>query len=662
MIREKEIYACNDKSNARINGEAWNVLSGDLKFNKVLITEDGKVLACAADELYEITDEGAKLVFKFPEDICSFCENGKIVVVTRNGYYLPCEEGFYKDHTHPIEQKPELIVALGEKVCLVNSYCLQRLEGKRKTWRAIFHDHSTMPNIKINCASFDGLGNLLIGTDSGLYIYDYKSTWLSKKEIPALPSEKIYAVNVTADGGIFLGTEAGGCLVRNGVTKYFPAEKFAFDTHVTAVVSCGNDLYTASKGGIVKISFKEMTLFDKAEHYLDETEKFFPRKQGFVTAICGNIGENVSHISDNDGLWTQTYLCSLCMAYDVTKEEKYLNLARKYKNAMLVLSKASEIKGFPARAVRYPDEQGWGEGLETLDLGAEWHRSSDGTYEWLGETSSDEMTGHFVGYALYYDLCASDDEKPEIRQAICDMADHILEHNGHLCDFDGLPTSWACWNEELLNNDNMWMWEKGINSLEILNFLKIAYHVSADERYNNKYMSLIKDHHFLLNAAYHKRADGHTCHIDDNLAMMNSLTYLRLEKDPAIRQYILMGLANHYNYEKIEGNPYFSFIYSAFTGEPCDVDSCVKTLQNVHYELQNHYINNDNRKDIEFDDEPVYWGAEPRIKMPLPWDERPFSRLGLEPFGVSGGNPEYTDAGYTYLFMYWLGRFLGIIE
>ncbi len=405
-----------------------------------------------------------------------------------------------------------------------------------------------------------------------------------------------------------------------------------------------------------------MTLYDKAVHYLDETEKYFPRKQGFVTAIHGKMGVDISHISDNDGLWTQTYLAALCMWYDVTKDEKILTLARKYKDAMLVLSKATEIKGFPARAVRYPDENGWGEGLGELDLGAEWHRSSDGSYEWLGETSSDEMTGHYVGYSLYYDLCATEDEKPSIREAICDMTDHILEHNGFLCDFDGLPTSWACWNEEALNNDSMWMWEKGVNSLQMLNFLKISYHVSGDEKYNNKYKSLINEHHFLLNAAYHKRADGHTCHIDDNLAMMNSLSYLRLEDDPSIRQYILIGLANHFNYEKVEGNPYFAFIYSAFTGEPCDVDNCVKTLQNVHYELQNYYINNDNRKDIEYDDEPIYWGAEPRIKNPLPWDERPFSRLGLDPFGISGGDPDYTDAGYTYLFMYWLGRFLGIIE
>ena len=84
------------------------------------------------------------------------------------------------------------------------------------------------------------------------------------------------------------------------------------------------------------------------------------------------------------------YLSALCMCYGVTKDEKVLAAARRCKDAMLLLTRATGIKGFTARAVRYPDEKDWGKGLETQDIGQEWHRSPDGTYEWLGETSSDE--------------------------------------------------------------------------------------------------------------------------------------------------------------------------------------------------------------------------------------------------------------------------------
>ncbi len=656
------IFACTESGLFRYCDNIWNKLSGDLAFSKVVVSNTNRVLALSENSLYEINDNGAEILFTFPEKVCSFCLRDTIWVATEKYIYIETGDAFVQKETHPIEQSPDFFAAFEDRVCTANSRCIQRLEGKRRTWRCVFHDHCSMPEIDINCVAFDKIGNLLVGSKQGLYIYDYRSTWLSKKEIKMLPSEEIYSITVLDDGAIFAGTAAGAVLLKNGVCKYLPAKKYAFETNVIDVASSSNDLYTYSKGGFVKITFEEMDLYKKAVHIYEETEKYFPRKDGYVTSIFGELGKDVSHISDNDGLWTQMYLAALCMWYGVTKDKKILERARVYKNAMLILTKAPEKKGFVARAVRYPDEKGWGENLESDSLGQEWHRSSDGTYEWLGETSSDELTGHYVGFALYYDLCADDKEKDEIRQAVCDITDHILENDGYLCDIDGLPTSWACWNEHALNDDNMWMWEKGVNSLEMLNFLKISYHISGDEKYEKKYKNLISEHHFLLNATHHKRADGHCSHIDDNLAMLNTLTYLMYEKNESIRQYILMGLADHYEYEKIEGNPYFGFIYSAFTGEPCDVDTCIKALKDFPYETEALQYDNDNRKDLEYDDEPVYWGEPPRLKKPLNWDERYIGRVGLHAFTRSSKDDIEIFSGMSYLFIYWLGRFLNMFE
>ena len=206
------------------------------------------------------------------------------------------------------------------------------------------------------------------------------------------------------------------------------------------------------------------------------------------------------------------------------------------------------------------------------------------------------------------------------------------------------------------------MWEKGVNSLEMLNFLKISHHMSGNERYLKKYKELISDHHFLINAAFHKRDDGHSCHIDDNLAMLNTLSYLRLEDDPSIRQYLLMGLSSHYEYEKIEGNPYYAFIYKAFTGAPCDVDSCVKALKDYPYELQNYRMINSKRRNIEMDEEPLKWGERSHVKVPFAWDERPQTRLGIKPFGMDSRQRENTNSGMSFILIYWLGRYFGIIE
>ena len=654
------MYACAEEGLIKfVNGKGYQLFA-DGSFSKVYCDKKGRVFATKDKNVYQITDNGAIAFAEFDYPVVDLKGDDKLYVLTVNSLHVEDDDGFFT--LQEMEQPERSLAVSGDKVCVASELCLQRMEGKRRTWRCIFPAHSTMPEIHINVIEFDKNGYLLVGADEGLFIYDYKCGWYSSNEISALPKETVYDICVCEDGSFLLGTDAGAIVIKNGMKKYLPATRYAYDTHVTAVAYRNGEIFTASEGGIVKTTEKEMTMGEKAQQLFELTEKYFPRKLGFVTWIKTAINTECSAYTDNDGLWTHTYLAALSMWYAVEKNEEVLKAARKAKDAMLFLTRAPEIKGFTARAVRFPDEYGWGTNLESNNIGREWHRSSDGTYEWLGETSSDEMTGHYVGFYFYYEFCADEKEKAEIREAVCNITDHILDNDGYLIDKDGKPTSWACWNENALNNDSMWMWEKGVNSLEMLNFLKISYHMSGNERYLKKYNDLISNHHFLLNAAYHKRADGHSCHIDDNLAMMNTISYLLLEKDPNIRQYLLMGLASHYDYEKIEGNPYFAFVYKGFTGAPCDVDTVVKALMDYPLEMENRRMINSNRRDIEMDEEPLLWYEEPHIKVPFAWDERGFSRLGLNPFSIDGGYPDRRECGMSFLFIYWLGRFLGIIE
>ena len=655
-----EIYACSENGLCRFKDGEWHKLFSEGVFSKVHYDKKGRVFAALDNVVYEITGDGAKEVIAFDYPVVDLCGDNELYVLTRHSLHVEKDDGFFT--LQEMAQDEISLAVQGEKVRVANEGSLQRMEGKRRTWRCIFPGHSTMPEIHINVIAFDKIGYLLVGADEGLFIYDYKSGWYSHKQITALPEESVYSICVCDDGSFLVGTDSGAVHIRNGIAKYLPATRYAFDTNVTALAFSNGVCYTASEGGIVKISEKLMTMEEKSKLLFDKTEKYFPRKQGYVTWVKALDGSDCSHPTDNDGLWTHSYLAGLAMWYAVTKDEEVLKAARRTKDAMLFLTRAPEMKGFTARAVRFPDEEEWGTKLESDEPGCEWHRSSDGTYEWLGETSSDEMTGHYAGFSIYYDLCADEDEKAEICEAVCNITDHILDNGGYLIDKDGKPTSWACWNENALNNDSMWMWEKGVNSLEMLNFLKVSYHMSGNERYLEKYNTLIKDHHFLINAAYHKRADGHSCHIDDNLAMLNSLSYLLLEDDPAVRQYILMGLASHYDYEKCEGNPYYAFIYKGFTGAPCDVDGCVKALKDYPCEMKNYRMINSKRRGIEIDNEPLEWYEEPHIKVPFAWDERPFSTLGIDPFKVDGGNGRTYENGMSFIFIYWLGRFLGIIE
>ena len=67
------------------------------------------------------------------------------------------------------------------------------------------------------------------------------------------------------------------------------------------------------------------------------------------------------------------------------------------------------------------------------------------------------------------------------------MTDHIIDHGYSLVDIDGKPTTWGYWSPEKLNDDPVWWQERGLNSLEMLSHLKVAYHIVREPRYRRAY-------------------------------------------------------------------------------------------------------------------------------------------------------------------------------
>ena len=539
--------------------------------------------------------------------------------------------------------------------------------GKRKHWMCIFPEHSSMPHFHINSITFDKkTGFLWLATDKGAYIYDNNNSWFGPDEISMLPREEIYKIAFSDDGRIAFASNAGLILVKNGVRKYLPATRWVLDEKVNDVIFSGNDIWTATDKGVTRIYEEEMTLSEKAQKVFDYTEKYFVRDPGFVTGM-GDISNNdittgKPNITDNDGLWSHYYLGGLCYCYAVTKDKKVLEAARRTMNACALLTKITGKKGFTARAVRYEGDEGYGENLDMQIDGGEWHKAPDGSCEWLGETSSDEMTGHFFGFSLYYDFCADKKEKAYIKEIICDIVDHIIEHKYRLHDIDDKPTTWACWDPDELNGKSMWLWEKCINSLEILTFLNVAYHMSGDEKYRKEFLRLAIDEHYLLNAAQPKKDDARVCHIDDNLGFLCTTTFLRLEKDPSIRAYILMGLRQHWEYERTERNPFFNLAYNAFTDDVCDIEYAIKHLREIPLDFIQIPMLNNNRKGLEFDMGQEKWGGSEQLKIALDIDERVVANFDSNIYRVNNGNGSSAASTGNFLIPYWFGRYYGLIE
>ena len=625
--------------------------------------KNGKVYIAAGKTLYCAADGKIEELQSFDSEILDMSGINNTYLLTENALYkLDGEkfERFFHNQANAVS-----LACTDNMITASNNRTLNIVNGKRKHWMSIFPEHSTMPDFKINKIAFDEkLGFLWLGTDKGAYIFDCKCNWFGHNEINVLPEEEIFNISFADDGRVILSSEAGLIILKDGQRKYLPATRWACEKDINAAIAAGDSIWTATNSGVTRITETEMTLKEKADFCFNLVENKYVRTLGYVTGlnniVNGDINTGKPRVSDNDGLWTQTYIGALAYAYAVTKDEKILEAARRSMKAMGYLAKVSGKKGFTARAVRFEGEPGFGTVVKAD--GQEWHKAPNGECEWLGETSSDEMTGHFFGFSLYYDLCANEEEKEYIKEILCDIVDHILENNYRLSDVDGLPTTWAIWDPAQLNGNNMWLWEKCINSLEMLTFLDVAYHVSGDEKYRKEFLRLAIDEHYLLNAAQHKKDDAHTCHIDDNLGFLCTATILRIEKDEAIRKYLLMGMRHHWEYERPEHCVLFNLICGAFSDGICDLDYAIKNLREYPIDFVNRPLYNSSRKGLVYDTEQERWGEAPQLKEALDIDARILHNYDSNTFQADEGDATRACCPSAYLLPYWFARYYGIIE
>ena len=87
---------------------------------------------------------------------------------------------------------------------------------------------------------------------------------------------------------------------------------------------------------------------------------------------------------------------------------------------------------------------------------------------WKGETSSDEIVGHYFAWYVFCELVADDAQKRQVRATCQRVTDHILDHHYYLVDTDGQPTTWGFWGPDRLNDDPKYWEERCLGSLETM--------------------------------------------------------------------------------------------------------------------------------------------------------------------------------------------------
>jgi hypothetical protein len=575
------------------------------------------------------------------------------------------------------------------------------------SWDGTWEKIAAFPEVKVNAITKDKDGTLWVAADEGLW-QKQSGVWLDLDIIGLAPGHESQYFTVTigkngkdilfsspkavaslasngdhwllrgsdglpygpatnildTDSLLWIGTPKG--LIRKGENwRYYAGKRWLPDDQINDIlfISPGT-VWAATPNGISAIGLKAMTLEEKAEGIEEIIEKRHNRI-GIINrsklAIPGDINSSFLENQDNDGLWTSCYLIAECFRYGVTKSEDAKIKAKRTFEALERLETVTGISGYPARSyVRSENLLAPSRSPHPKN----WHPSLDGKWQWLDDTSSDEIVGHLLSMALYHDLVADEDDKKRVVALIDRIVSHIIENDFQLIDYDGKPTRWAIWNPDSLNRSSNWFYEKGLNSLQILSSLQTAYHFTGKEKFKKAYQYLVEKEGYARNAVLAKMTDPfEISHSDDILNFFpyyNLLNYTPKE-DPSYPLY-LQSLERSWKAVRSDRMPVWNIFASVLLKKDLDLGIALTEMQTFPLDLITWSVENSHRWDLRHDEFPGRGGSLQAYKA-LPSPEGNIFRWNTNPKQLDyNGNGATEVSGTYYLVAYWMGRYFDYWE
>jgi hypothetical protein len=499
-----------------------------------------------------------------------------------------------------------------------------------------------------------------------------------RRVIPSFPVMQFTVLAVESNSVTWVGTPQGAVRLSadarasGGVSKeFFAGLRWLPDDRVVGI---GFDnqpdkqsVWIETPKGFAKITWTPMTLAEKSRVFVERVQARHVRWG--LTAdsrlrAAGDIKSNQMVSTDNDGLWTAMYVAAESFRYAVTKAADARANARVGMQALMRLESITGIPGFPARSIIK-------KGVDEQPADGEWHDTADGVWRWKGDTSSDEIVGHYFVYPIYHDLVADDSEKVVLRGVIDRITNHIIDHGYHLVDKDGKPTRWGWW-------DPVEIWadpdETGLRALHLVSHLQVAIHLAGSPanraKYEAAYADLIKTHRYHLLTRNQKIViPGSINHSDDELAFLSFYPLLQYEQDPALRDVYKQSLQRSWQIERPERNPLWNFIYavgmSAGGGaavKEFDRAESLRSLREIPIDLIEWNVKNSVRADVPVDPLPDRQGRRQALVV-LPYDELGMTKWNGNPFRLDdGAEGKREDDGAFFLLPYWMGRYHRLID
>jgi hypothetical protein len=638
------------------------------------------VWAGAWNGIYYSTQSGLKKVAGFNHPVPALCATENGIIALGKGSIYSLTDGKLTSKKVPYSKSFRAVLPDGKGGLWITTG--MGLYHHTDSGYKLYQTESELVSPDLYDIAYASDDNLWIGGLGGVTIYKGTKRLNSFTPQQGLPSVAVKCIAQGSDGVMWVGTELGiarydgeGFSIRHSRRWLLndDVRDIAFDSEGTA--------WIATAGGVSAIKRKSMTLAEKADYFLDICLARHVREPYLVEKCLlttpGDTGTFKPRDDDNDGQYTAMYLAMESFRYAATKDPRARANAKKAFEALRFLQTVTRTPGFVARTVipstwtsmadpnRKISGRQWSEmyvnNPREKRVETRWRPSSDGKWLWKGDTSSDEITGHMFGYLFYYDLVADGAERKHVCKHVCNIVDYIIENGYVLKDLDGTHTKWGVWSPQKLNHDPDWRPERGVNSVEILSFLKLAHHVSGHKRYQQEYLNLLHDYNYADNVRRAKTYNhAWRTHIDDELLALAYPCLLMHEDDPKLVRLYRQSLDHWYEAVESDRSPFFNFIYGACIGRAPQPKISVDYLRNASLDLVRWTIDNSKREDLSI-------VRKPELEMRqtgrlLPPDERGVIRWDENPFRAVQGDGGHTESdGVWWLLPYWVGRYYAYI-
>lgn len=238
---------------------------------------------------------------------------------------------------------------------------------------------------------------------------------------------------------------------------------------------------------------------------------------------------------------------------------------------------------------------------------------------------------------------------------------YIVDNNFLLLDLDGKPTRWGVWTPDSLNFAPNWWYERGINSLQILSFLKAAYHITGDMKFENAYKNLIRVHHYDINMMQQKMYGPFDInHSDDELSFLPYYILFRYSKEPELLPVYIKSLKRSWTVEQADRIPAWNIIASASLNMDCDISVALEELQLIPMDMIEWTMENSHRWDLPEDQLTDRFGRQ--AVRPIPTPERAITKWNKNTYIYDSGSDGSTEEdGAFFLLPYWMGRYHGLL-